>query len=304
MNQIKYSIIIPHHNIPELLERCLRSIPQREDIQIIVVDDKSDEKFIPSLRVIEKKYDFVDFVYLEQSGGGGKARNAGLEKAVGDFLIFADADDYFNYCFNEALDDYKDVAADIVFFASNSVDTDTYQNSVRSEELNNFINNFDGSYEYNLRYHYGVPWGRIVKRSFVEKNNIRFQETVRHNDVGFSYLIGYYAKEIKVDRRAIYCVTTRKGSTSTNVTMEALRAGIFVYVTRYQFLTSKGVKMDYPDTFARAMYRCRSDKFQFQELLDYTKTFGIDEPTIKKRYRYFRIKEFLREIKHKIVKRK
>ena len=37
-----YSIIIPHKNIPELLQRCLDSIPKREDIQIIVVDDNSD----------------------------------------------------------------------------------------------------------------------------------------------------------------------------------------------------------------------------------------------------------------------
>jgi len=136
----------------------------------------------------------------------------------------------------------------------------------------------------------------------VEENNIRFQETVRHNDVAFSYLIGYYAKEIKVDKRAIYCVTTRQGSTSTNVTMEALKAGIYVYVTRYQFLISKGVMMDFPDTFARAMYRFRKDKEQFQELLDYTKIFGLDERTIMRRYNMYKIRESLRWVKHFLKK--
>ena len=38
---INYSIIIPHKNIPNLLQRCLDSIPNREDVQIIVVDDNS-----------------------------------------------------------------------------------------------------------------------------------------------------------------------------------------------------------------------------------------------------------------------
>ena len=37
-----YSFVIPHHNSPTLLNRCLDSIPQREDIEIIVVDDNSD----------------------------------------------------------------------------------------------------------------------------------------------------------------------------------------------------------------------------------------------------------------------
>ena len=40
-NTINYSIIIPHKNIPELLQRCLDSIPRRVDVQIFVVDDNS-----------------------------------------------------------------------------------------------------------------------------------------------------------------------------------------------------------------------------------------------------------------------
>lgn len=50
----RYSIIIPHHNIPDLLQRCLSSIPQRNDLQVIVIDDKSDELYIPRLNQIEK----------------------------------------------------------------------------------------------------------------------------------------------------------------------------------------------------------------------------------------------------------
>ena len=39
---INYSVIIPHKNIPKLLQRCLDSIPVRDDLQVIVVDDNSD----------------------------------------------------------------------------------------------------------------------------------------------------------------------------------------------------------------------------------------------------------------------
>ena len=41
---INYSIIIPHKNTPNLLQQCLDSIPYRDDIQIIVVDDNSEDK--------------------------------------------------------------------------------------------------------------------------------------------------------------------------------------------------------------------------------------------------------------------
>jgi glycosyltransferase involved in cell wall biosynthesis len=44
--EINYTIIIPHKNIPHLLQRCLDSIPRRNDLQIIVVDDNSDEDIV------------------------------------------------------------------------------------------------------------------------------------------------------------------------------------------------------------------------------------------------------------------
>lgn len=44
--QFNYSFIIPHHNSPDLLNRYLKSIPQREDIEIIVVDDNSYANFL------------------------------------------------------------------------------------------------------------------------------------------------------------------------------------------------------------------------------------------------------------------
>ena len=46
MNRFKYSIIIPHKNTPALLVRCVASIPKRDDLQIVVVDDNSDPSIV------------------------------------------------------------------------------------------------------------------------------------------------------------------------------------------------------------------------------------------------------------------
>ena len=43
---IKFSFVIPHKNTPELLQKCLNSIPDRDNIQVIVVDDNSDKKIV------------------------------------------------------------------------------------------------------------------------------------------------------------------------------------------------------------------------------------------------------------------
>ena len=78
-----YTIIIPHHNLPHLLYRCLSSIPNRNDIQTIVIDDKSDEQYIQDLKEIESQFVNVSFYYLSECSGAGKARNIGLKKALG-----------------------------------------------------------------------------------------------------------------------------------------------------------------------------------------------------------------------------
>ena len=55
MNKL-YSIIVPHRNIPNLLRRLLCSIPKRDDIEIIVVDDKSNQEFQPELHGLQNEF--------------------------------------------------------------------------------------------------------------------------------------------------------------------------------------------------------------------------------------------------------
>ena len=77
---INYSIIIPHKNTPDLLQYCLDSIPIRSDVQVIVVDDNSDEDKKPTFTRDDVKFFYID---KEHTKGAGRARNVGLEHAVG-----------------------------------------------------------------------------------------------------------------------------------------------------------------------------------------------------------------------------
>lgn len=63
---ISYSIIIPHYNTPNLLIRYLKSIPLRNDIQIIVADDYSDWNVIKQLNDINNEFPYVTFVYSKK----------------------------------------------------------------------------------------------------------------------------------------------------------------------------------------------------------------------------------------------
>ena len=100
-----YSIIIPHHNSPSLLQRLLNSIPERDDLEVIVVDDNSDK----DKKAYSQRTD-VKIVYIDekQTRGAGKARNEGIAVSEGKWLLFADADDFYADGFIEVLDKYVD----------------------------------------------------------------------------------------------------------------------------------------------------------------------------------------------------
>ena len=74
-----FSIIIPHRNCPSLLQRCLDSIPVREDVQVIVVDDNSDLTIVDFNRFPGFDREDVTIVYTKEGKGAGHARNIGLE---------------------------------------------------------------------------------------------------------------------------------------------------------------------------------------------------------------------------------
>ena len=105
-DQILFSFIIPHRNAPFLLARCIDSIPVREDVEIIVVDDNSTPEVLHQLKDIEKRYSHIAFIVTTLSKGAGYARNVGIELAKGKWLLFIDADDFFYPCINGILDKY------------------------------------------------------------------------------------------------------------------------------------------------------------------------------------------------------
>ncbi len=112
MPTIRYSIIIPHKDIPDLLNRLLRSIPKREDIKIFVVDDNSDPKIMADYQELEN----VNYRYTHESCGAEYARNIALREARGEWLLFADADDYFLPGAFDPFDYHATDEADIIYF--------------------------------------------------------------------------------------------------------------------------------------------------------------------------------------------
>src|SRR5690606_29417331 len=95
---IQVSIIIPHYNSTELLEKLISTIPEISSIQTIVVDDHSNEFHKNRLMEIEQANKNRNILFLTNDldkKNAGSSRNKGLKHAKGKWVLFADSDDYF-----------------------------------------------------------------------------------------------------------------------------------------------------------------------------------------------------------------
>lgn len=209
---IVFSFIIPHKNSPDLLDRCLKSIPSRDDIEIIVVDDDSDTMLKPH---ISRKD--VKVIYLENSEarGAGKARNVGLAHAKGRWLLFADADDFYTDKLLEVLDEYKNAAIDILYFNCESVYSDTLERQERAMPINDLnlkCNGNDKESEYRMRFKVQVPWVKMINADYVKRYGFQFEEINNGNDIQFSYLCNYFTNNYVIDHRVVYICTFNRNS--------------------------------------------------------------------------------------------
>ncbi len=240
---INYSIIIPHYNTPDLLERCLASIPERKDIQIIIVDDKSDPAIVDFKHFPGKERKHVELFFNKKGGSAGRARNIGLQQVRGKWILFADADDYFLQETFDILDEYVNTDYDIVFFNIISRYSDTGTLATRNEEITKILHQFDTSKEQtvnDLRYNHDYPTAKLIKKKLVIENNLQFDEVRWANDVMFSTKIGYYAAKIQVDLRPIYCLTVTHGSLVNQISLESRLCRYEVMLRVNQFLRSVG----------------------------------------------------------------
>ena len=231
---LSFSIIIPHRDCPDLLQRCLDSIPAREDIQIIVVDDNSSPSIVDFNHFPGKDRDNVEIVFTKEGKGAGFARNVGLERARGDWLIFLDSDDFLLPSVTDVFDEEANTQDDIVFYRPKLVLNDNLEmtSSRGGSEYNRYIDEyFETGNEIDLRTKWHSPWSKLIKRSLVVEKSIRFDETKYSNDVLFSALVGCEADGVVVRDRSFYVVTEREGSLTSRFCQKegelAIRASVF-----------------------------------------------------------------------------
>lgn len=112
------SIIVPTYNVKDYVEECVNSLASQtyQNVEIILVDDGSTDGSSDILDSLVEKDSRIK-VFHKENGGTHSARNLGVEKSTGDYVMFIDPDDWFNKdCVESVLEAIKSTGADVVKF--------------------------------------------------------------------------------------------------------------------------------------------------------------------------------------------
>lgn len=189
---MEISIIIPVYNVEAYLRECLDSVlvDNRFTGQVVCVNDGSTDRSGPILEEYKKKYPNIE-VYDQANQGQSVARNTGLDKAKGDYVLFLDSDDYYRKGAIEYFEGLIKENPEVDFFYMDGTITSAgkllyelpYKKPVKM-----LLRDY---YDYEYAQYRTTPQGCIssgmYKRDFIERNHLRMLPKSRYEDELFIF---------------------------------------------------------------------------------------------------------------------
>lgn len=222
---MKLSVIIPVYNVEEYIEKCIRSLQDQDipysDYEIIIINDGSpDNSREVIVKLVEK---FNNIVFIEQENKGvSLARNAGIDRAKGKYIVFIDPDDYVMPNSFSGILAAADVSnAEVVFLGYRFLNAD---NSVKREIL--FKEEMGKVYPGIMAYHISRGDGTtdpdrsvaiLYQRDFMSKANIHYIPNIPYLEDGeFLARVMCLAERCIFSVNPFYIRTTRLGSATNS----------------------------------------------------------------------------------------
>ena len=216
------SVIVPIYNVEKYIRKTVESIISQnyKNLEIILVDDGSPDNSIDICAKYAKQYSNIVFIH-KINGGVSDARNAGIQIARGEYLMFLDSDDYWEG--TTILSDLQKIITennpDTIFNYMSSVYPDKIVNHYinRDKLIGSFRGDFQGLYQDGI--YLGFPFTKTIKRELILKNHLFFIKGRSFEDVVWSFFLTKYISSYAIYKNCFYMYRReRKGSISSVAT--------------------------------------------------------------------------------------
>lgn len=208
----KFSVIIPVYNVEKFIHRCVDSVLAQtfSDFELILVDDGSTDHSGAICDEYARQDERVRVIHKE-NGGSSSARNAGLHKATGEYIYFADSDDYLREDLLETVVPYLNGEGRLISFG---FAIQTLSGNIRHEYFGNITEKCISSEEEKLRFicseltDYRISWSlwsKIFCREIIEQECLRFVDSIIFGeDLYFTMCYMAYVDEIVNIQKPLY----------------------------------------------------------------------------------------------------
>lgn len=233
------TVIIPVYNVEKYLNKCIESILEQsyKNLEIIFVDDGSTDNSGKILDEYAKKDNRIVIIHKE-NGGVSSARNVGLDRAIGDYICFCDADDYL-------MNDYVEYLLNMVLTndADISLTKNMFSNFDNKQIQKDKIEEYTGEQTAIDILSYNIPIGvycKMFRKEFLDKNNIRFIPDIFIGE-GFNFNVDSFQRASKVAigyKKVYYYRRDNETSATTKFSIEKWKNGLnAIEIMRKRFIT-------------------------------------------------------------------
>ncbi|MQY07190.1 bifunctional glycosyltransferase/CDP-glycerol:glycerophosphate glycerophosphotransferase [Actinomadura macrotermitis] len=210
----KISVVVPFHNLEQYLGDCLESLGRQtlHDLEVVMVDDGSTD----GGTIIAKEYAARDprfvLVQLEESQGPGPARNAGIKRAAGEYLAFADGDDVLApYAYELMVGSLEETGSDIVsgnvrrFDSAKSWPCWLHEEACATTRLRTHIRKHPALLQDR------TVWNKVFRRSFWDRHKLTYPHML-YEDPPVMIAAHVLAESVDVLSSTVYYWRRREGS--------------------------------------------------------------------------------------------
>lgn len=221
MNHPEVSVIIPVYQVRPYLARCLDSLLHQtmKDIELICIDDESTDGGLDLLRSYAAQDSRIRVIENPHLGISA-ARNAGLDAARGDYVVFVDSDDYVDEnMLARLMETARREHADCVICSYHDVmegDEPPPQAAETEQPAKTFSPQEMETISCSV-------WNKLIRRSVIEEFQLRFPLNVHYGeDTAFNYCLLPHCSRISSIGDRLYYYIQRRGSLTGKASIHAM----------------------------------------------------------------------------------
>lgn len=261
---MKVSIVVPIYNVEKYIDRCLNSIIKSiinyNNIEILLIDDGSTDNSKKKIDEYTKKYNFIKAFY-KKNGGLSDARNYGLIKSSGDYVIFVDSDDEVNpIFFNRIIGELQKSNSEVVLWDAIIIDENgkKIDSSLNDYYMHKGLKNnniYNGIELINIQLKaqsdlVTTVWLGAYKKDFIIRRQLFFEKGLLHEDEMWTIKVFLNANKVEYINKKAYMYRQRQNSIMNKKDKDYrknINDIIYIYNSLYSYInwiSFKNIKLD------------------------------------------------------------